>query len=899
MLRVKVLKAKGGGVDALLAYYAGLAQDQQARDGAGRGPVDYYLDPDEPPGRWWGSGRAALALSGEVAPEQLEALLSARHPETGKWLGRRFRDNGVRGFDATFSAPKSVSVLWALSPDPFVRAEVADAHDAAVVAALSWVERHGAVTRRGTDGVDQVDTHGLTVALFRQHTSRTADPQVHSHAVIAAKVRDPTGRWLSLDARFLLKQQCSIGWVYDAALRAELTARLGVAWDPVPEGLGGSDIVGVPEELRTLFSKRSEQVEEKLAELLARWMAEHDGDEPDRRTIADLTRKAVLASRPPKGDGVAADALRAEWISRALEVGFDPASLDVGRRRSVTVVSFDPDAVVAEAIERVGAESSTWLRADLVREIATLVPPEVVSDGQALTVLLDDLAERAAAQCVELHPPSLPGVARRRDGRAVSEHVTDRALTTHAVLDQEARLLTWAGNAVESGGENTGPMEAPHLTETQQRAAAAIAAEADLVLVVGPAGTGKTTTLAVAVQALHRQRRPVIGLAPSGKAADVLASEAGCPTATLAKLLYEHARSGGPRPAWALPPATTVVVDEAGMAATDDLDRLVALARSHRWRIVCVGDPDQLPAVGRGGMFAHWCDTLPAEYLEEVQRFAESWQAEASLGLRRGEPEAAAEYAAQGRVRTVHPALVAERVARFHEGVSGRGETLAITTARAETARAINRAIQHRQGTWCSGTGVRLADGTEAFAGDQIATRSNHPDLETTNGVAVRNRHTWTAVAVHGDGSLTVEHADRGGVVLPPAYVASHVEHGWAVTGYGSQGITVDHGICVVEPTSTRAGVYVGMTRGRHHNLAWVLDPTGEADPTEALTAVLQRPPSSRTAHAVRERLYAQQGLAVVPDGLGVPRPAERMLQLLDRLQTRTGPSREPPGVAL
>jgi conjugative relaxase-like TrwC/TraI family protein len=72
------------------------------------------------------------------------------------------------------------------------------AHDAAVTAALSWLAEHGAVARRGTDGVDQVDTRGLTVALFRQHTSRTADPQLHTHAVVWAKVQDATGRWLGL-----------------------------------------------------------------------------------------------------------------------------------------------------------------------------------------------------------------------------------------------------------------------------------------------------------------------------------------------------------------------------------------------------------------------------------------------------------------------------------------------------------------------------------------------------------------------------------------------------------------------------------------------------------------------------------------------------------------------------
>ncbi len=261
MTRVTTLKADKAGLAALIDYYAGLAADQLRRDGVSRGPVDYYLDPNEPPGRWWGSGCAAMELAGEVQPEQLAALLQARHPGYGGRLGRGFGAKSARGFDATFSAPKSASLLWALSPDPWVRAEVLAAHDTAVLAGLDWFEHHGAVTRRGKDGVDQVDTQGLVAALFRQHTSRTADPELHTHAVIAAKVQNPTGKWLSLDARFLKQQQRSISWVYASAVRSELSGRLGVSWGPVEEG--HAEIHGVPGDLLKVFSQRSQQVEAK------------------------------------------------------------------------------------------------------------------------------------------------------------------------------------------------------------------------------------------------------------------------------------------------------------------------------------------------------------------------------------------------------------------------------------------------------------------------------------------------------------------------------------------------------------------------------------------------------------------------------------------------------------
>ena len=239
--RVITIQAAGHQVGQVLGYYAGLAADQlDRRGGASRGLVDYYLDPNEPPGRWWGTGCPALGLEvgAPVLPEQLRALLEARHPTGGRPLGQGFGDRSARGFDATFSAPKSVSVLWGLTEDPWVRAEITAAQDAAVDAALAWVEHHGLVTRRGYRGVDQVDAQGLAVGVFRQHTSRTADPQLHTHAVISSKVQDATGMWLALDARWLKQQQKSLSWVYDAALRSELAGRLGLAWEPVPEGSG-------------------------------------------------------------------------------------------------------------------------------------------------------------------------------------------------------------------------------------------------------------------------------------------------------------------------------------------------------------------------------------------------------------------------------------------------------------------------------------------------------------------------------------------------------------------------------------------------------------------------------------------------------------------------------------
>ncbi len=386
----------------------------------------------------------------------------------------------------------------------------------------------------------------------------------------------------------------------------------------------------------------------------------------------------------------------------------------------------------------------------------------------------------------------------------------------------------------------------------------------------------------------------MVGLAPSGKAADVLGRETATPATTLAKLLYEHGRPEGPPPEWQLRPGTSIVLDEAGMASTEDLARLVDLADRRHWRLVCVGDPAQLPAVGRGGMFAHWCESFPAHHLDEVRRFHDAWQGEASLLLRQGDPACAVHYAEHGRLRTVHPALLADRVARQYEQMSEGGATVAITTASTGTARAINVEIQRRRNPRRQGTSVALADGTEVFVGDQVATRRNDASLITSTGTAVRNRHTWTVTAIGDDGSLTVEDPLRGRARLPNDYVARHVELGWAVTGYGNQGVTVDHGICVVEPASTRAGIYVAMTRGRGRNVAWVLDRTGLEDAEEAFATAIARPPNARTAHAVREQLYRAAGasppaVATPPETLSED-PARRMAERLKQLPTHRPP---------
>jgi conjugative relaxase-like TrwC/TraI family protein len=160
----------------------------------------------------------------------------------------------VRGFDVTCSAPKSVSVMFALG-DTETRRQVLASHDAAVVAMAGWIEAHAHTRYRIGGEVAVVDAEGIVVAAFRQHTSRALDPQIHTHLVIANRVKSTDGRWLTLDARLIKHDQQTLSALYHAGLRAELTERLGVRWNAPVHGIAEMRDMSV--DLLAEFSSRS------------------------------------------------------------------------------------------------------------------------------------------------------------------------------------------------------------------------------------------------------------------------------------------------------------------------------------------------------------------------------------------------------------------------------------------------------------------------------------------------------------------------------------------------------------------------------------------------------------------------------------------------------------------
>ncbi len=219
------------------------------------GIEDYYLGVGEAPGVWAGRWSAELGLEGVVEAGQLRALVNGVDPTDGTWWleGRPARK--VNAFDATFSAPKSASMLWAFA-SPEVTSIVSRAHVQAVAEALAFLEAKAAVSRQQTDGIrTRVATQGWAVATFVHRTSRAGDPQLHTHCIVPNVVERADGSFASVDGAVLYTWAKAAGSVYQEQLRRILTERLGVAWGP--DRNGTREMIGfTPAQLRRVLEAR-------------------------------------------------------------------------------------------------------------------------------------------------------------------------------------------------------------------------------------------------------------------------------------------------------------------------------------------------------------------------------------------------------------------------------------------------------------------------------------------------------------------------------------------------------------------------------------------------------------------------------------------------------------------
>ncbi|WP_107661048.1 MobF family relaxase [Nocardia suismassiliense] len=849
--------------------------------------------------------------------------------------GRQTR-KPVTCLDCVFTAPKSVAGFVFGLGSPSAREIAWQAHMESIREVLAYAEPTLALARRGRGGARKIDTAGWTVALYTHFDNRCGDPNLHTHAVISAKVLGADGKWSCLDARALHAAASMLSCRYNATIMGKLSRRLGVRIEERSRGRGKKpvlEIAGVPQGLNDEFSRRRPEIQTATEELVAAYIRRH-GRSPSKAMQIRLADKATMATRGGKPLPRTLTEMLAEWDSRATawlnsvgddrsasrfvadlldEPGSDQprpfrpdsaalaaglaagsaavqarelaplrtaidAELDryhfpTARQRGIAgeqmLHLLDPhnrDGVTAQVVDREIAEERARFDATVIaqevvetvaRRRATWTESHIraaVEDRLGICVFDSDHAQRAAVEqvvamvrdqrsiCLSIDPDPVPTALQRSSGESQFDGpaLTTVRYTSEAVLAAEARLQqascepspefvtsteVSAAIAKVEHAESTTQNIMRRLTIGQRRVVEHLCTTGTrLAVAVGPAGAGKTTALAAVVAAWRDAGRTVIALSPQKSAARELSAKIGIRADTIAALLWAH-KVGTAAP---IPRGSMILIDEAAMAATADLDAIQQLAETAGAVVRWVGDPWQLSAVEAGGALRLVCADTRAPELDTVVRFADPDEAAASLHVRNGDPNRAWEfYADRGRVQSGLTSDLRTRMLAAHMRDLDEGVSSLMMAATVEDVYRLNGAAQsayaERGVVDRTGACARLSDGHHGYVGDIIVTRRNQGKLRILGGPRgggpVTNGDRWRVIAVHSDGSLTVAGAEHcGRVRLPAWYVTADVELGYACTVHRAQGVTVDRAHLLMGTSLGRALAYVGLSRGRLWN---------------------------------------------------------------------------------
>ena len=518
-----------------------------------------------------------------------------------------------------------------------------------------------------------------------------------------------------------------------------------------------------------------------------------------------------------------------------------------------------------------------------------------------------------------------PAALQRIDGSSVYTVAGTRLYTSTAVLRAEQAIL--AAAAQRGGRTLTDDQVDIALLESVANKVTLNPGQVQLVrelatsgarvqLALAPAGTGKTTAMRVLAGAWTASGGNMIGLAPSAAAASVLREEIGAKTDTLAKLIVdlddanphrfngtrtwldvpfsqkESAKQAGARwdskaKLWYAPggsrevadgaplarwrdwlttigPETLVVIDEAGMASTPDLDKAIAFVLARGGSVRLVGDDQQLAAIGAGGVLRDIAARFGAVTLSQVMRFVHPAghphagapnhaEGAASLALRDGDPAALGYYLDQQRVHVGDLSTCADDAyAAWRADRAAQRDAIMLAPTRDLVAQLNTRARADRlaelgQGDQATGRTVVLSDGLVCSAGDTVISRQNDRIIPIGTSDWVKNGDRWTVDAVLESGALEVTHLrTKRHITLPASYVRDNVELGYACTIHAAQGVTADTCHTVAIGDESRQLFYVAMTRGRGGNHVYLVTAgDGDGDPHAIITRDALLPPTA------------------------------------------------------
>ncbi len=830
---------------------------------------------------------------------------------------------GNRGYDLTLDMPKSFSTLVAMA-DPDTARQLEDAYLDCVRETVTAVEKWAGYAMRGHHGdgkrATRVEGTGLLGWMTVHRTARPVagqapDPHLHAHVTFVNMVRnaekldgDTDRQWNTIGAggRDIHRHVKAAGTLVQARLRQVTAQRWGVRWERDP-GTGAWEITGVPAGLRQVFSKRQREIETALAD---RGLDRKNATTEQQKTAAQQSKRA---KNPADGQ---LD-LRADWHAQAVAAGVDPGALVAAampgpqprpapeQHRGMGVDELT--AWVFRDETGLTAHRKTLTRADVLAEVLDADAAGVSSLGEAEqgadALLAGELAvPLPAAGAVHLSNNQRYTTTEIVTAeRAVLAAATDRFAAGYAVVDEPVMALAMEQFEAANGFE----------LSPEQRAVLArlTGAGHGVDTVVGVAGAGKTTIMAALRAAFEATGRPVAGASTAAVAVANLQTEAGIQSHTVASWLQRIETGEG------LDKVAVLVVDEAAMV--DDRHTAILLHAAGRsgTKVVLIGDPKQLRAVGVGGTFAAVHTMIGGLELSENRRQRDQVERHALAQWRADERRTALQtWADSDRVHVTttpeqaHTAMLttwAKARAQYPDPYDAIERLLMLAHTNTDV-NALNTAAQQQLaqagqlGSY-GGYGLRAGGRLRLHIGDQVMTRTNDRTIGVLNG----QRGIVTAIESQS-GTVTIERRETGPdgprlvqVNVPRAYIhTGGVQLAYAITAAKAQGLTAD--LALVYGNGMDAHVlYPAMSRDRERADLWLaLDPL-ETDADRARLGVPGNPAEARqravdayaaaVANDQPDRLVLTE-LGEEPDPVN---PARRQLAQVNRLAADVGRTTE------
>jgi conjugative relaxase-like TrwC/TraI family protein len=827
---------------------------------------DYYLKDGErveTPGRWVG-GADLFELDPEapVTGEQLRTLMDVRRPDTGGELRRVGASvEAVAALDATFSAPKSVSAVWALG-SPGLRGQIEAAHEIAIDRALDYAVRQVPMLRQRADGstVLHAKAVGVVATSWRHTTARAVanqvpDPQLHSHVLLhAAHRRD--GRLVAIDSRTWLQHQREVGAAYRTELAHELTTLGFSVQRATGRGERYFELSGVSQALLDRWSSRHHQVQVAIRERLS-------ATERDLRAViaeggpasADANERLELLLA--NGQLAPGEERLMGTITRAGKVAVTAADLDAEWRRTARGIGFTSERV--EVLRRQQRQPLTPAGPDRVLDALTEFDATFPA-REARAVALERSAgipiDDALGPLVELRDAG--EILRLADGSGTTRehraHEHETISTAERVIDHRITALdrdSVVAQAARLDRELRG--RGGQLSDEQRQAIMLGCGDRQLVMIEGQAGTGKSTALTGIARVHHDAGRDIVVTSTAAVAAERLARDlhhAGVDTRHYSLAALQTAITHG---TVLLGPQTTIIHDEAALASTREQHALLAAVETSGARLIAVGDPHQNPPVGAGGLWPHIEAATRDQHSQAVLtrnlRAHDPADCRDQARFRDGDHELAVRgYAARARIHTGADLTRAEDAALDAAHTDTRIGRTTIVLAQTSNdqldelnARFQAIRLQHSE----LGTDTIPAPGRpySLHPGDEVQIRRtiNHPDHGP-----LRNGTTALIRAIDPDSqtielglptgqpvNLSIDQADAAQLRL------AYVQH-----PFPAQGITTDTAHLIVSAHATRQGTYVALTRAREQTHLYAdqaVDSDRNGDRIQALTEQISR----------------------------------------------------------